>query len=270
MTSSRRSLWNRRVPPQVLWVLLLACCVACPIAYLLLDEPVFAWQVQRGFVQFSNLWIDAFRLLGKAWLLVWLLLAWVAASGRWRRSYLALLALVILAVPLNAVKLLVGRPRPREKIVAAEAQTQTAAPDAKLRGLSFPSGDTAAAVTVAAALGTTLSWPWATATLAAAGGIGVMRVVDLAHHPSDVLAGAALGILTALAAARLASHWPPPAVEIWARPVAIAATVLMPIVIIFTHGTPVFILLLKSYVPLALAVYVGNQHREHRRPSRGD
>ena len=253
MTSAKRPLWRQALPPQVFWILLATCCLACPVAYLLLDKPVFDWQIERGFVPFSNLWVDAFRLLGKAWLLVWLLLVWVAATGRWRLPFRTLLALLILAAPLNAVKLLVNRPRPSDKILAMQMSPETSAPSVEFRGLSFPSGDTASAVTVAAALGTAVAWPWATAALVAATGVGVMRVVDLAHHPSDVLAGAAFGIAAALAATRLARRWAPPAIEWWGRKVAILVTVAMPVAIVFTDGTETLLLLLKTYIPLVLA-----------------
>lgn len=264
MTCANRLSLHRRLPPQVFWILFVACSLATPIAYLLLDEPVFGWQVQRSGVEFSNVWIDAFRLLGKAWLPIWLLLIWVAITGRWRRPFVSLLALLILAAPLNATKLLVGRARPREKIDAVQTPTETTQ-NARFQ-VSFPSGDTASAVTVAVALGANLAWPWAMLALVAVGGVGVMRVADLAHYPSDVLAGAALGILTALAALRLAHRLSPPAIELWGRPFAIAATIGTPIVIIFTHGIDVFFLLFQSYVPLAIAVYL--VARVRRLPSR--
>ncbi len=264
MTSTNRPRWQRGLPPFVLWILLIACCMACPVAYLLLDEPVFAWQVERGFVPFSNLWIDAFRLLGKAWLPVWLLLVWVAATGRWRIPLRTLLALLILVVPLNAVKLLVDRPRPSDKILAMQASPETSTPSTERRGLSFPSGDTASAVAAAAALGTVVAWPWATAALVTAAGVGAMRVVDLAHHPSDVLAGAAFGIAAALVATRLSRRWSPSAIESWHRPLAILATIAMPIAVIFADGTETLLLLLKTYIPLVLAITIGA--RVYRRP----
>lgn len=259
MTSARRPSLKRGLPPQVLWYALAGFCLACPIAYLLLDKAVFDWLAQRGGVQFSNLWIDAFRLLGKGWLLVWLPSVAVALTGRWRLALLTLLALLLLAVPVNALKLLVGRPRPRQEMVALQARPETEA--AALRGMSFPSGDTAAAFAAAATVGTALAWPWAATALAAAGGIGLMRVVDSAHYPSDVLAGAALGLLAALGALRLVRLGSPPAIELWARPLAIAATLVIPAVVRFTHGPATLLLLLKTYVPLLLAVYLAARVR---------
>ena len=212
-------------------------------------------------------WIDAFRLLGKAWLLVWLLLVWVAATSRWRPSFLALLALLVLVVPVNSLKLLVGRPRPRQEIAAAQAPPEASKENTPLRGLSFPSGDTASAFAVAAALSTVWAWPWAAAALVAAGAVGVLRVVDLAHYPSDVFAGAALGLFAAWVAVQLMRRWPPPAIELWGRTVALLTTIGMPIAIGLTHRTATLILFLKTYVPLVLALYVIARVRTRLRPA---
>jgi membrane-associated phospholipid phosphatase len=266
MTLASRPLLHRTVPPQVFWILLVACALAAPLAHFLLDKPVFDWLAQRR-VQWSNLWIDAFRLLGKAWLLIWLLLVWVAITGRWRLPFLALVALLIVMVPVNSLKVLVGRPRPRQVIAAAQAPPAASAESTELWGMSFPSGDTAAAFTVAAALGTVWAWPWTVAALVAAGGVGAMRVVDLAHYPSDVCAGAAIGILAAWVAAQTTRRWSPLAIEAWGRTVAVLTIVGMPIVICFTHGTATLMLLLKSYIPLVLAIYAIAKVRRYLRPA---
>ncbi|MFG2753745.1 phosphatase PAP2 family protein [Streptomyces xanthophaeus] len=69
---------------------------------------------------------------------------------------------------------------------------------------SFPSGHTAAAVAFTTAVG--VSWPWAGAACAVpAGLVALERVHSGAHYPSDVAAGAALG----LAAAALIRATPP-------------------------------------------------------------
>ncbi len=52
------------------------------------DQRAISWVVQSGTDPDSNRWIDAFTLLGKAWLQIWLLLVWFVASGR-RREVLA-------------------------------------------------------------------------------------------------------------------------------------------------------------------------------------
>ena len=265
MSSSNRLSLCRRLPPEVLWVLLVVCCIASPIAYLALDQPVFEWQVQRHSLHTINIAVEAFRLLGKAWLLVWLLLVWIAMTGRWRQPLVALLALLILAVPISSVKVLVGRPRPKEKIAAMQKPPESVTENAELRGHSFPSGDTASTCAVAVALAVALAWPWSVAALLTATGIGVMRVVDLAHHPSDVFTGAAIGIACALAAIHIARHWSPPAIEVWGRKVAIIAAIGMPLVTLFVQQRATALLFFETYVPLVLIVWAIAKARSHVR-----
>ena len=75
---------------------------------------------------------------------------------------------------------------------------------------SFPSGDTALSFGAATALA--MTWPAARLpALLVATAVGVSRVVVGAHYPSDVLAGALIGVACGLAAQRL---W---AIVVWRR-----------------------------------------------------
>lgn len=70
---------------------------------------------------------------------------------------------------------------------------------------SFPSGHTASAA--AFATGVALEYPLLGLPVAAlAVGVGISRVVTGVHYPSDVVAGAAIGVAAALATSR---WWPP-------------------------------------------------------------
>jgi hypothetical protein len=60
--------------------------------------------------------------------------------------------------------------------------------------LSFPSGDAAVAFAVATVIISFVTWPLACLLLAASIGVALLRVTAMAHYPSDVLVGAAIGI----------------------------------------------------------------------------
>lgn len=127
----------------------------------------------------------------KLWLAAAVVLA-VAGGRRGRRAALAGVGALALAQLLsNGVgKQLIERPRPpKEWIPHDEVEDRPASS-------SFPSGHTAAAFAFTA--GVASSWP-AVGALAAAPAVAVAveRVQSGAHYPSDVAAGALIGVASA-------------------------------------------------------------------------
>jgi undecaprenyl-diphosphatase len=124
--------------------------------------------------------------------LVWILLALFKARRRGpnrRRAIAALgLAGVSSYVVNRAVKSAVERERPGEHL---EASVRTPSSS------SFPSGHTLAAFGTAFALSE--STPETAAYVGFAGAVAASRVHLRAHHPSDVLGGAAIGSVLGLA-----------------------------------------------------------------------
>ncbi|WP_436846749.1 phosphatase PAP2 family protein [Streptomyces litmocidini] len=125
----------------------------------------------------------------------------MAVSGGWRGRKAAATGLAALAVAQlvsNGLgKRLTDRPRPPKEWFPHDETDDR--PDSS----SFPSGHAAAAVAFTAAVAP--AWPAAGAACAVpAAMVAVERVQSGAHYPSDVAAGAAVGLLTA----RLARHAP--------------------------------------------------------------
>jgi undecaprenyl-diphosphatase len=118
----------------------------------------------------------------------------MASLGGWRGRRAAaagLTALVVAQLVSNGLcKQLADRPRPpREWFPHDEVDDR---PDSS----SFPSGHTAAAVAFTAAVAP--AWPAAGAACAVpAAMVALERVQSGAHYPSDVAAGAAIGLATA-------------------------------------------------------------------------
>ena len=123
--------------------------------------------------------------------LVWVVLALYKARRRGpdrRRAVAALAAAGISSYALNrAVKSAVQRQRPEEHLDAAVRTPSSS---------SFPSGHTLAAFGTAFVLGE--SAPETAAYVGFAGAVAASRVHLRAHHPSDVVGGAALGSLLGL------------------------------------------------------------------------
>nr|WP_190201750.1 phosphatase PAP2 family protein [Streptomyces djakartensis] len=131
----------------------------------------------------------------------WGAAAAMAAAGGWRgrKTAVAGLAAVALAqvVANGLCKHLADRPRPPKQWFPHDETEDR--PDSS----SFPSGHTAAAVAFTAAVAP--AWPPVGALCAVpAAMVAIERVQSGAHYPSDVAAGAAIG----LASAWLARHAP--------------------------------------------------------------
>lgn len=111
-------------------------------------------------------------------------------------------------VMVRGLKYLIDAPRPHD-LLAADTMHQIGV---TLSGHSFPSGHTATAFTLIAALILTApacrrALP-ATLLLLTGALVGLSRIAVGAHWPGDVLAGAAVGWLSGLIGAALSQRWP--------------------------------------------------------------
>ena len=141
----------------------------------------------------------------ESWLLLGAVLAASGGDGPRQATLLLAGAAVALAVS-QALKRVCCRPRPSEGVCGrAGVQALAEHPDA----FSFPSGHTAVAFAVAAALGGTGD-PLGAVALTLAVGIAASRVYLGAHYPLDVLVGAGLGAASGWLArgAVVAGAWP--------------------------------------------------------------
>ncbi|MFE9912454.1 phosphatase PAP2 family protein [Streptomyces clavifer] len=118
----------------------------------------------------------------------------IAAGGGWRGRKAAAAGITAMAaaelLSNGFVKQLVERRRPPKEWIPHDDVEDR--PDSS----SFPSGHTAAAVAFTAAVAPT--WPWAgTACALPTALVAIERVHNGAHYPSDVAAGAAIGLAAA-------------------------------------------------------------------------
>ena len=141
----------------------------------------------------------------KLWCGAAALMAWRGGLRGRRAAAAGLVSLVMAQLVSNGVcKQLADRPRPPKEWIPHDEV------DDRPGTSSFPSGHTAAAVAFAVAV--TPSWPAAGALCAVpAVMVAVERVQSGAHYPSDVAAGASIG----LAAAGLTRRAPRLVLRLW-------------------------------------------------------
>lgn len=190
----------------ILMAAVIVSLFATVLAWLFIDERFFSWLSRHRPAWSSVFWLEGLKLLGKNVLPIWLLLIWAVVSKRYRPAMVALLATLIVLLMVMPLKVLTQRQRPKHN-TAIQAMNGQVPEVADKPRRSFPSGDTAGAFAVATALAPFLAWGWGTAFFAAGAGVALMRVIDLAHYPSDILAGAAVGIFCGLLARQLARRY---------------------------------------------------------------
>src|SRR5436190_309294 len=204
---SRRSEAARRAARHGLWLTLIIGAAVIALMYVL-DAAEIGWMPQRGT---PGLW--PLRILtdfGKSEYVLWalaalafvVLVASAAARGTARALLLGLgtrlqFLFVAVLVPVlagNLIKWMVGRARP---YVGGEANPFNFSHFAGSEAYaSFPSGHATTAFALAFAVAAL--WPRARVwMLAYALIIAMTRLVLLAHHPSDVVAGALIGVIGA-------------------------------------------------------------------------
>ena len=132
--------------------------------------------------------------LGDAWSTIGISLGlWLAGGSTAAAGRAALLANAISHLAVQILKRTVARARPCDANGVPLAEIGIPDP------FSFPSGHSAASTAVAASLA--LAHPWlAPVTLPLATAVCLSRVRLRVHHPTDVVAGAALGLAGALVA----------------------------------------------------------------------
>jgi undecaprenyl-diphosphatase len=237
--------------------LLLAAAAVCFFA---VDERAFSYLRENPQKWDRTLWAQALKMLGRGYPLIWLLLAWVWLTGKHKTVIVCLLSLLITLAAVTVIKETVRRPRPRD-VVTAETK---AGDKAIFKSWSFPSGDAASVFAAGAVLALAMPWPATIIFAACCCGVAILRVVAMAHYPSDVLGGAATGILSGWSAIFIRNRYP----EIEnifkgrERMLSFIGVVLILILIWLLQGIDKLIILLEFYAPIALLIAVVDRREQ--------
>jgi len=209
MSNDRQAGAGRQEMRWALWMCPIILIEVTIVSYLFFDQRVIPWLYEHPNSWHHQPWLDGLRQLGKAYIPIWLLLLWTCISDRWRPTVVTWVALLLVCLTVCPLKLLVHRPRP-QRPASVSGQLEGKERHISLPvGLSFPSGDTAAVFAIATVLSLSAASPWALAFFLPAGLVGLLRVTALHHYPSDVMAGAAIGVLCGYVAVQVMKRWRP-------------------------------------------------------------
>src|SRR2546426_3388091 len=156
----------------------------------------------------SNPALDAVALVLDISALLYVIILWAGHLWLVKRRALAydyLIALFVAVAVTEVLKFAIGRPRPADVYTNVTVLRPALLPD--LTDPSFPSGHTSRAFVFAGVLGLH-ERKWLPFLLPYAVLVGLARVYEGAHYPSDVLGGAVLGFAIGAVFWRM-DAWPP-------------------------------------------------------------
>jgi membrane-associated phospholipid phosphatase len=185
---------------------------AFALAFVFVDRPVSEWVGRSPLFdrRYESPWKWPKRAGEFQYILPVMVAVAVFHKRKWRGAVMLLVASGIAGAAYSVLKWVVGRSRPNLGHGPYEFDVFKGglAGFTNSGNLAFPSGHAAFAFAVAAGLGILLPrWRWLFYVIAA--GCGVQRILEHAHHPSDIIASAAMGVFAAHGADALCRRWFP-------------------------------------------------------------
>jgi len=188
----------------------IAAFIAAFFLSLFLDIPLSTWAHTSGLAPWLKFHVNvarAIRFPGRFYyslvVCAWMLAQRWLAGIRFKPAIFAKPLIVFIAAILSGLnaplKILIGRIRPYHGVPPFELHPFKFGLMSAEASFSFPSGDASLAFAMAMSLSLTIPrlrplW-WMLAVI-----VGLERIAENAHYPSDVVAGAALGVGVALLA----------------------------------------------------------------------
>lgn len=265
-----------------IFVSIIVLSIGALFSYFFIDDRVISW------ISSNHKDLDSFtgakliKLLGKIYVPLWLLFLWGFLKNRLQLVLAGSLSMLLALAIVGPAKILTHRERPREFLKHSQIVQESQGNKTALQNLlsapaygrfdiqnfrearyqSFPSGDTATvfapAVTVVPFV-SALSLP---ILFILAGMVGSLTVAGLSHYPSDIFAGAAVGIFCGWLALQISSQWVSQNslhITKWWRKVVLIGVVLIPLLNVFFGGLKYLLIFLASSAALAGCVYVTNK-----------
>jgi membrane-associated phospholipid phosphatase len=249
------------------------------LAYYFIDERVISWISSRDLDSFTG--AKLIKILGKVCVPLWLLFLWGYLKNRLQIVLAGSLSMLLALAIVGPGKILTHRERPRELLkhseIVQDSQGKTTIKNLlsesaygrfnmqhfrKTRYQSFPSGDTATVfaptITVVPFVsGLSLSILFILSTM-----VGSMTVTGLSHYPSDIFAGAVVGIFCGWLALKISRQWISQnsfRINEWWRKVVLIGLILIPLINFSSGNFRSPLIFFGSSAALAGCVYAANK-----------
>ncbi|HQO36465.1 MAG TPA: glycosyltransferase family 39 protein, partial [bacterium] len=244
---------DRNVPLQWIALAIALSGVSLWLVHIFLDSTIPTWSYIHLRSAIDGRWYEAIKELGRVSVPLWLFFLMAVLGSRKRIAVEGLAASILMGVSVIVAKSIFSRLRPAYEIGTRHVSEIEAWDFGQY---SFPSGDTACAFAAAVVFVAVLprAWKWIPYPIAAI--VAVLRVLSAHHYPSDVLAGAFLGIGCGVLALHLVERYlrriP---MSWWYRPrLYLALLLLFPMADLFAdHGDGPFFNFLLCFGPILVA-----------------
>jgi membrane-associated phospholipid phosphatase len=263
-----------------IFVSMIVLLIGALFAYYFMDARVISW------ISSNDKDLDGFagakliKILGKVFVPLWLLFLWGYLKNRLQIVLAGSLSMLLALAIVGPGKLLTHRERPRELLKHSEIIQDSQGTTiknllsepaygrfnmthlSKTRYQSFPSGDTATAFAPSITVVPFVSGLSLSILLILSTMVGSMTVTGLSHYPSDIFAGAAVGIFCGWLAIQISNRWISEnkfGIKEWWRKVVLIGLILLPLIDVFSSGFKHLLIFIASSTALAGCIYITNK-----------
>jgi undecaprenyl-diphosphatase len=247
---------------SMVFVSALVLLIAAVFSFLFMDKVISSWVSSKSTELDNFKGSDLLKSLGKVYVPLWLLFLWGYAKKNLQLILAASLSVLLALAITGTLKLIIKRERPREIYMQQTFTPQGQKIVSNSDNQSFPSSDTAmvfAHAIVATPLLATLSLPILYVLVAA---VGVLRILAMAHYPSDVFVGAIVGVFCGWLAIQVSRRWVLEnkfGITEWWRPVVISGVFVIPLLTFFAGGKYSLLVFFGASAVLAGVLYFINK-----------
>ena len=246
---------------KIICIAIAVLAFAAVLSYFFIDNKVCLWVSSQNTKYDNFAGSDLIKALGKVNIPLWLLFLFGYAKNNLRLVMSACLSVLMVLAVAGPLKIITKRERPRE-VYSQQNITDSHEEKSSSHNQSFPSSDTAVVFAHAVVVTPLISLLSTPLIYVLAIGVGVLRILASAHYPSDVLAGAAIGILCGWLAIQLSRIWALEnkfSITEWWKLIVYAGFMVIPVSTFFSGGIDNLIVFFFASAALAGLVYILNK-----------